>query len=156
MQQQHFYGARFAAEPRRRANTIDMATPPFTSEIDFLQSLLPLAVARIVEAGGGAAHLARERVSRHPTTEVVGIEVDALQLDKNQLTPVERLRFEKDGAQAIPFPEASFDGALMPKCVPPPRKPWTGRWPRGAGHSLPINASSPRPPLPASTSFGNA
>ena len=156
MQQQHFCGARFAAEPRRCANTIDMATPPFTSELDFLQSLVPLADARIVEASCGTAHLARERVSRHPTTEVVGIEVDERQLAENQLTPVERLRFEKDGAQAVPFPEASVDGALMQKCVPPPRQRWTARWPRGAGHSLPINASSPRSPLQASTSFSNA
>jgi ubiquinone/menaquinone biosynthesis C-methylase UbiE len=56
-------------------------------------------------------------VSRHPTTEVVGIEVDERQLAKNLLTPVERLRFEKAGAQAIPFPDASFDGALMLKSL---------------------------------------
>ena len=91
----------------------DMTMPLITNELDVLETLVPLADVRIVEAGCGAAHLARELVSRHPTTEVVGIEVDERQLAKNLLTPVERLRFEKAGAQAIPFPDASFDGALM-------------------------------------------
>ena len=94
-----------------------MTIPRITNELDFLQSLVPLADARLVEAGCGAAHLARELVSRHPTTEVVGIEVDDQQLARNQLTPVERLRFEKAGAQAIPFPDAFFDGALMLKSL---------------------------------------
>lgn len=73
--------------------------------------------SRIIEVGCGAAHLARELVSRHPTTEAVGIEVDERQLAKNLLVPTERLRFEKAGAQAIPFPDASFDGALMLKSL---------------------------------------
>jgi len=49
--------------------------------------------------------------------EVVGIEVDERQLAKNLLTPAERLQFEKAGAQAIPFPDASFDAALMLKSL---------------------------------------
>lgn len=69
----------------------DMPIPFITNEVDFLQSLVPLVDVRIVEAGCGAAHLARELVSRHPTTEVVGIEVDERQLAKNLLTPRVRL-----------------------------------------------------------------
>lgn len=79
-----------------------MSTTLITNELDVLETLVPLADVHIVEAGCGAAHLARELVSRHPTTEVVGIEVDERQLAKNLLTPVERLRFERAGAQAIP------------------------------------------------------
>lgn len=95
----------------------DMTIPLITNELDVLEILVPLADVRIVEAGCGAAHLARELVSRHPTTEVVGIEVDERQLAKNLLIPVDRLRFERAGAQAIPFPDASFDGALMLKSL---------------------------------------
>lgn len=94
-----------------------MTIPLITNELDVLQSLVPLADARLIEAGCGAAHLARELIGRHPTTEVVGIEVDERQLAKNLLNPVERLRFEKAGAQAIPCPDASFDGALMLKSL---------------------------------------
>ncbi len=109
--------ARFAAEPWRCANVHDMTIPLITNELDFLETLVPRADANLVEAGCGAAHLARELVGRYTTTEVVGIEVDERQLAKNLLTPVERLRFEKAGAQAIPFPDASFDGALMLKSL---------------------------------------
>ena len=96
---------------------IDMTMPLITNELDVLQSLVPLANARIVEAGCGAAHLARELLGRHPGAEVVGIEVDERQLAKNLQAPVERLHFEKAGAQAMPFADASFDGALMLKSL---------------------------------------
>ncbi len=95
----------------------DMTIPLITNELDFLEALVPLAGARLIEAGCGAAHLARNLVNRHHTTEVVGIEVDERQLAKNLQTSVERLRFVKAGAQAIPFPDASFDGALMLKSL---------------------------------------
>jgi len=94
-----------------------MTVPLITNELEFLETLAQLADSRIVEVGCGAAHLARELVSRHPTTEVVGIEVDERQLVKSLLVPTERLRFEKAGAQTIPFPDASFDGALMLKSL---------------------------------------
>lgn len=96
---------------------IDMTKPLITNELDVLQSLVQLADARLIEAGCGAAHLARELLGRHPGAEVVGIEVDERQLAKNLLAPVERLRFEQAGAQAMPFADASFDGALMLKSL---------------------------------------
>ena len=54
----------------------DMTMPLITNELDFLETLVPLADARVIEAGCGAAHLARELVGRHDKAEVVGIEVD--------------------------------------------------------------------------------
>jgi SAM-dependent methyltransferase len=119
MPQPNACGARFADEPRRCATMNDMTLPLISNELDALEALVPLAGGCLVEAGCGAAHRARELVSRHPTTEVVGIEVDERQLAKNLLNPVERLRFEHAGAQAIPFPDASFDGALMLKSLHP-------------------------------------
>lgn len=78
---------------------------------------MPLQGARIIEAGCGAARLARDLIHRHGTADVTGIEVDDRQLAKNLLEPAERLRFEHAGAEAIPFGDASFDGAMMLKSL---------------------------------------
>ena len=94
-----------------------VALPSVTDELDVLQALVPLKGARIIEAGCGAARLARDLIQRHETAEVVGIEVDDRQLAKNLLEPAERLRFERAGAEAIPFGDAYFDGAMMLKSL---------------------------------------
>ena len=86
-------------------------------ELTLLETLAPLQGARLVEAGCGAAPLARELLRRHPDAELVGLEVDERQLAKNLLAPAERLRFERAGAQEIPFADARFDGALMLKSL---------------------------------------
>ncbi len=88
-----------------------------TDELEVLEALVPLQHARIIEAGCGAAHLARDLVRRHETAEVVGIEVDDRQLAKNLREPAQGLRFERAGAEAIPFGDASFDGAMMLKSL---------------------------------------
>ena len=94
-----------------------MTTPPITHELDLLEHLVPLAQARIIEAGCGAAQLARDLLDRHPHAEVTGIEVDERQLAKNRANPAPRLHFEAAGAQASPFADASFGGALMLKSL---------------------------------------
>jgi SAM-dependent methyltransferase len=86
-------------------------------ELTLLETLVPLQGARLVEAGCGAAQLARELLRRHTDAELVGLEVDERQLAKNLLAPAERLRFERAGAQDIPFADARFDGALMLKSL---------------------------------------
>ncbi|MFT4100076.1 MAG: class I SAM-dependent methyltransferase [Burkholderiaceae bacterium] len=97
--------------------------PLVTDELELLASLVPLAGARIVEAGCGAAALARALLARFDDAQVVGLEVDERQLAKNLAEPpAPRLTFLPAGAQAIPFPDASFDGAMMLKSlhhVPP-------------------------------------
>ncbi len=93
------------------------AVPSVTDELDVLEALVPLQGARIIEAGCGAARLARGLIQRHETAEVVGIEVDDRQLAKNLREPTERLRFQRAGAEAIPFADASFDGAMMLKSL---------------------------------------
>lgn len=90
------------------------------NELDLLEALLHparLSAARIVEAGCGAARLARELLVRHPRAEVWGLEVDARQHAKNLADPAPRLHFELAGAQAITHADASFDGALMLKSL---------------------------------------
>jgi SAM-dependent methyltransferase len=91
--------------------------PTVTDELAVLEALVPLQRARIIEAGCGAARLARDLIQRHQTAAVVGIEVDQRQLAKNLLEPARRLRFERAGAEAIPFADASFDGAMMLKSL---------------------------------------
>lgn len=117
MPPQRSCSASFADEPARCANMGAMTTPLIRNELDLLENLVPLAHTRLLEAGCGAAHLARELVGRYGTTEVVGTEVDERQLAKNLSSPTERLRFEQAGAQALPFADASFDGALMLKSL---------------------------------------
>lgn len=87
------------------------------NELDLLEALQPLGGTRLVEAGCGAARLARDLLARHPDTQVTGLEVDDRQLAKNMAEPMPRLHFVRAGAQAIPFADASFDGALMLKSL---------------------------------------
>ena len=91
--------------------------PVIANELDLLSELVPLAGARLVELGCGNARLARELLERHADAEVVGLEVDERQLAKNLAAPQERLQFVGAGAEAIPFPDARFDGALMLKSL---------------------------------------
>lgn len=93
------------------------ATPLVEDELSLLESLVPLDGARLIEAGCGAARLARDLLQRHTGAECVGLEVDERQLAKNIAEASPRLHFVRAGAQAIPFGDASFDGALMLKSL---------------------------------------
>ncbi len=93
------------------------ATPLVHDELDVLAELAPLSGQRIIELGCGAAKLARALVQRHPGSHVTGLEVDARQHAKNLAAPQAGLSFVAGGAEAIPFPAASFDVALMLKSL---------------------------------------
>ncbi len=98
--------------------------PLVDDELDLLGSLVPLDRVRLVELGCGAARLARALLARHAGSEVTGLEVDERQHAKNQADPQPGLGFVQAAAEAIPMPDASFDGALMLKSlhhVPVPR-----------------------------------
>lgn len=86
-------------------------------ELTLLIECAPLKGARIIELGCGAAGLSRRLLQAVPDARVVGLEVDARQHAKNLAAPEERLSFVQAGAQAIPFPDASFDLALMLKSL---------------------------------------
>ena len=89
-----------------------------TDELELLASLVPLDGQRLIELGCGAAGLARRLVDRHPGASVVGLEVDERQHAKNLASDAPPgLSFQAGGAQAIPFPDARFDGALMLKSL---------------------------------------
>lgn len=103
--------------------TADPATLPLVvDELDVLAELVPLAARDIIELGCGAAQLSRALLDRHPDSRVTALEVDLRQHAKNIAAAQEGLRFVAGGAEAIPFPDASFDLALMLKSlhhVPP-------------------------------------
>ena len=91
--------------------------PLVNDELDVLDELLPLAGQRIIELGCGNARLARALVQRHTSSQMVGLEVDAVQHAKNVSRPQERLLFVAGGAEAVPFPDEGFDGAMMLKSL---------------------------------------
>jgi len=91
--------------------------PLIDDELELLAALVPLADQDIIELGCGAARLARDLLTRWPGSRVTGLEVDERQHAKNLTSPQPGLRFVAGGAQAIPFPDASFDLALMLKSL---------------------------------------
>lgn len=94
------------------------ATPALIDdELDVLAALVPLTGQRIVELGCGAAQLSRALLDRFPGSHVTALEVDERQHAKNLAAPRAGLEFIAAGAQAIPFPDASFDLALMLKSL---------------------------------------
>jgi SAM-dependent methyltransferase len=87
-------------------------------ELDLVARILPLASDfRLIELGCGAAALARALLKRFPNSTVTGLEVDRVQMAKNLAMPTERLSFVEAGAQAIPFGDSHFDGAMMLKSL---------------------------------------
>ena len=93
------------------------AIPLIRDELSVLSELLPLEGLNIIELGCGNARLARQLLQAFPTSQVTGLEVDVRQHAKNLAAPQERLSFVAAGAQSIPFPDASFDLALMLKSL---------------------------------------
>jgi SAM-dependent methyltransferase len=98
--------------------TLHETVPLIRNELQVLADLLPLDGLRIIELGCGQAHLARQLLDACPASTVTGLEVDERQHAKNLASaPHDRLQFVAAGAQAVPFPEASFDLALMLKSL---------------------------------------
>lgn len=86
-------------------------------ELDLLSALVPLGGANVIELGCGDAALARRLLQQYPDSRVTGLEVDARQHAKNLAAPRHGLSFVAAGAQSLPFPDASFDLALMLKSL---------------------------------------
>lgn len=91
--------------------------PLVTDELDVLASLVALDNRQIIELGCGNARLARKLLQRYPGSHVTGLEVDERQHAKNLAAPQDRLGFLAGGAEDIPFPDSSFDLAMMLKSL---------------------------------------
>lgn len=88
------------------------------TEQEMMQRLLPLARARVLELGCGAAWLARQFAERHPGSRFIATEVDAIQHEKNLAQPAPpNLEFRLAGAQSIDEPDASIDIVWMLKSL---------------------------------------
>jgi SAM-dependent methyltransferase len=69
--------------------------------------------ARVLDVGAGTGSLALAVAAATPRSEVVGIEPSAPYADyARTLAASPRVRFEVADAQALPFPDASFDACL--------------------------------------------
>lgn len=91
--------------------------PRIDDELELLEALVPVAGREIIELGCGPARLARALLHRHRDARVTALEVDERQHARNLASPQERLSFVAAGAEAIPFPDARFDVALMLKSL---------------------------------------
>jgi len=89
-----------------------------TDEIQFMQRVVPLAGARVIELGCGKAELSRRLLERGLVSEVTALEVDCRQHAQNVAGPVPPgLTFIEAGAQEIPGPDAAYDLAIMLKSL---------------------------------------
>ena len=88
-----------------------------SDELELLNELIPLNAQRIIELGCGAAKLAGNLVARFPGCDWTGLDVDMVQHAANSSTPTARMEFVAAGAQEIPFPDVSFDLAIMLKSL---------------------------------------
>lgn len=81
---------------------------------EVFESLLPLAGARVLELGCGAAEVTREIAASAPGISITALEVDRIQYQKNlAITDLPNVKFALGGAEAISAPETSFDIVLM-------------------------------------------
>lgn len=87
-------------------------------ELDLMRRLLPLEGARVIDLGCGKAEMSRRLVDQALVASVAALEVDETQHELNLASdPPEALDFVFAGADAIPFPDARFDIALMFKSL---------------------------------------
>jgi ubiquinone/menaquinone biosynthesis C-methylase UbiE len=87
-------------------------------ELGLMRAMLPLAGARVADLGCGSADISRRLAAGGLVASVAALEVDAIQHARNlAAAPQAGLSFHLAGADAIPFPDASFDLALMFKSL---------------------------------------
>lgn len=91
---------------------------PRSSDFEQIGELLPLEGARLIELGCGAAFTTRRLAETFPVREIVAMEVDQIQHDKNLLIPdLPNVRFQFGGAQKIDLPDDWADAVIMLKSL---------------------------------------
>ena len=88
------------------------------TELEIMETLLPLKGRQVLELGCGKAWMTR-RISElfHPTV-IIATEVDRIQHESNlQIDDLPNVQFVYGGAQAIDLPDASMDVVLMLKSL---------------------------------------
>lgn len=91
---------------------------PSSSDFEQIGRLLPLEGARLLELGCGAAFTTRRLAESFPVAEIIAMEVDQIQHEKNLLIPdLPNVTFVYGGAQSIDLPDASIDAVIMLKSL---------------------------------------
>lgn len=84
------------------------------SRREVYEALLPLAGARVLELGCGAAEVTREIAASAPGVSITALDVDRIQHEKNlAVQDLPNVSFGLGRAEAIPAQDASFDIVLM-------------------------------------------
>jgi ubiquinone/menaquinone biosynthesis C-methylase UbiE len=109
------------AAPTRDTSSMKLKSTEALSvrvERDWMETVLPLGGARVLELGCGKAETTRVLAERHPGARFIAMEVDQRQHALNLASdPPANLRFVEGGAQAIVAPDAAFDVVLMLKSL---------------------------------------
>ena len=91
---------------------------PLSSDFELIGEMLPLAGARLLELGCGAALTTRQLAENFPVKQIVALEVDRIQHEKNLAIPdLPNVIFRYGGAQAIDLPDAAVDAVIMLKSL---------------------------------------
>jgi SAM-dependent methyltransferase len=91
---------------------------PVSTDFEQIAELLPLENARLLELGCGAALTTRRLAETFPVREIVAMEVDQIQHEKNLLIPdLPNVSFRYGGAQDIALPDDSVDAVIMLKSL---------------------------------------
>ena len=81
-------------------------------DLDALEKIVPIAGLKLIEAGSGPGDTARSLAERG--AEVLGVEPDAAQAEKNRGAPATPgVTFVEAGAEVIPAEDGSADGVLF-------------------------------------------
>ncbi len=88
------------------------------NEVRLMLEELPLDRARVLELGCGRAEKTRTLAESGRVAEIVALEVDEIQHQRNlAITDLPNVRFCRGGAEAIPVDDASVDVVLMFKSL---------------------------------------
>jgi ubiquinone/menaquinone biosynthesis C-methylase UbiE len=91
---------------------------PITSDYELIRDRLPVEGARLLELGCGTATTTRQLAESLPVREIVAMEVDAIQHEKNLLIDdLPKVRFVFGAAQAIALPDCAVDAVIMLKSL---------------------------------------
>ena len=96
----------------------DPTQDTLVNEVKLMLAELPFDGARVLELGCGKAEKTRLLAETGRPAEIVALEVDDIQHQRNlQITDLPKVQFRHGGAEAIPADDASFDIVLMFKSL---------------------------------------
>ena len=91
---------------------------PRSSDFEQIKRMLPLQDTRLLELGCGAAYTTRRLAESFPLREIVAMEIDLIQHEKNLLIPdLPSVEFRYGGAQDIGLADDSVDAVIMLKSL---------------------------------------